>query len=422
MSDLLSQAEIDALLNGFDGDEGSQPVESAQQMQQSVDEGPNEITQSASSLASSNSKELSLEEKDVLGEVGNISMGASATTLSTLISQEVTITTPKVEIMSWEEIVNQYPKPYVVAKVQYTEGLIGTNLLIMKVEDIRILTNLMMGEEVQMQGEQLSELQLSAISEAMNQMIGSSCTSMSSLIRKKIDITPPTADYVDFSTDDRATYEKIYENTDIVKISFRMVVGTLIDSEIMQLLPLQFAKEMVSSMLSVQNVPPTQDSQPVRVEQPIETVQPSISPQQTFQQSPPQSFNQPMSMQPSNSQQQQFMNQAMNFAQEETRQSINVQPVQFQSLEDGHYMNYKENIGLIMDVPLQVTVELGRATRMIREILEFGPGSIIELDKLAGEPVDILVNGKIIAKGEVVVIDESFGIRVTDIIHPSKRI
>ena len=104
------------------------------------------------------------------------------------------------------------------------------------------------------------------------------------------------------------------------------------------------------------------------------------------------------------------------------REHVNVQPAQFQSFDDSRIMIEKKNISLIMDVPLQVTVELGRTHKLIREILEFGPGSIIELDKLAGEPVDIMVNGKPIAKGEVVVIDESFGVRITDIIHPSKRL
>lgn len=404
MSDLLSQAEIDALLNGFGGDSAEAP----QPTENKVEE---QVSQSQEPVASVNDSDddLSPEEIDVLGEIGNISMGASATTLSTLISQEVTITTPRVKVMTWEELAQEYPKPYIVAKVEYTQGIAGINLLIMQVDDIKVLTNLMMGEEVNMEAEELNELQLSAISEAMNQMIGSACTSISSMVSKKIDITPPTANYVDFSTEDKAVYTKLYEDGKIVKISFRMVVGDLIDSEIMQLLPIPFAKGLVKSILNVQSG--TQESEPVRVIQPQATVQPVIQPiEQPQQMAPPQpnyQYNAPQ----------------VNYEPEPVqRQPVNVQPVQFQSLEDAHYANHKENIGLIMDVPLQVTVELGRATRMIRDILEFGPGSIVELDKLAGEPVDILVNSKIIAKGEVVVIDESFGVRITDIVHPSKRL
>jgi flagellar motor switch protein FliN/FliY len=101
---------------------------------------------------------------------------------------------------------------------------------------------------------------------------------------------------------------------------------------------------------------------------------------------------------------------------------VNVQPAQFQSFENEEFGYDTNNIGLLMDVPLQISVELGRTTKKIREILDFGQGSIIELDKLAGEPVDILVNGRVIARGEVVVIDESFGVRITDILHPSKRL
>lgn len=425
MSDLLSQAEIDALLNGFGGEggEASAPAESSAQAEVQETAPTSMSSNSASGSVSSGDIELTDEEKDVLGEVGNISMGASATTLSTLINQEVNITTPRVEVMSWDELVDKYPKPYIVAKVEYTEGLIGSNLLIMKVEDIQILTNLMMGEEVKMEAEQLNELQLSAISEAMNQMIGSSCTSISSMVSKKIDITPPTADYVDFATEDKHTYSLSYQNTKIVKISFKMVVGTLIDSEIMQLIPISFAKDLVRSMLDVQNGQTAKKEEPLRTVQPQETVQPDIVPPPIIEQPVYQPQMEPQPQFAAPPQNYQYVQPQMNMQQDAVpKQSINVQPVQFQSVDDSHFMTYKENIGLIMDVPLQVTVELGRATRMIREILEFGPGSIVELDKLAGEPVDILVNGKIIAKGEVVVIDESFGVRITDIVHPSKRI
>ncbi|NLK36084.1 MAG: flagellar motor switch protein FliN, partial [Gracilibacteraceae bacterium] len=106
----------------------------------------------------------------------------------------------------------------------------------------------------------------------------------------------------------------------------------------------------------------------------------------------------------------------------EEQKVVNVQPVQYQSFDSDQWSIEKESIELIMDVPLEITVELGRTKKLIRDILEFGPGTILELDKLAGEPVDILVNGKYIAKGEVVVIDESFGVRITDIVSASKRL
>lgn len=415
MSDLLSQAEIDALLKGMPTDNDNTGIANPGAINPGVSN-----TASTIPIIDDGNTDLAPEEADVLGEVGNISMGSSATALSTLINQTVTITTPKVDITTWEELMEKYPKPYVVTKVEFSEGLIGSNLLIMKVEDIKILTNLMIGEEASNSDEDLTELQLSATGEAMNQMIGSACTSISSMVGQRIDITPPSTKLVNFSTEDRDAYGKIYGSEKIVKVSFRMIVGNLIDSEIMQLLPISFAKSMVKCIFSVQNQELGESAPPVK-EQPViqqAPPQPQVSTPSQSQPNIQQSFVQPQSNY------QEVYQQPMNFKAPEPgpRTPVNVQPVQFQSLEDPHYASYRENISLIMDVPLQVTVELGRATKMIREILEFGPGSIVELDKLAGEPVDILVNGKVIAKGEVVVIDESFGVRITDIVHPSKRI
>ncbi len=421
MSDMLSQAEIDALLNGVDLDDGpSVPEYEAQ--------------------AETKQQLLTDEEKDALGEIGNISMGTSATTLYALLGQKVNITTPRVNLATWEEISKLFVKPYVAVKVQYTEGLKGMNLLIIKEEDVKIITDLMMGGDGygNITGE-LNELHLSAISEAMNQMVGSSSTSLSSMFDKRVDISPPESTLIDNRSDiDRV---KIDKDDTVVQILFNLTVGNLIDSEIMQLIPLNFAKEMVANLMGGHK------SQPEPVKQ---APQPMPEPQmQAPQQMPPQPAQQPqMQQMPPQMQQmpqynmppQQFampndynpymQNTYMQMPQymqqppqaQHPAQPVNVQPVQFQTFDEGYGDFDKKNIGLLMDVPLQIAVELGRTTKKIREILEFGQGSIIELDKLAGEPVDILVNGKVIAKGEVVVIDESFGVRITDIIHPSKRL
>lgn len=384
MSDMLSQAEIDALLSGA-----------------------NVETNTSSGISS----DLTAEETDALGEIGNISMGTSATTLSALLSQKVSITTPKVTVMTWKEIVNQNSKSYVVVKVMYKEGLLGTNLLILNANDAKTITNLMMGGQAsQNEDGEVSELELSAICEAMNQMVGSASTSISSMIGKKIDISPPTAQFFNFSTDIVDVYNDLSGNDMVVRTSFRMTIGDLIDSEIMQIIPITFAKELVSSLLALNMGNVTANVQPT----------PQVAQQQTY------ATSEYVAEQPSYNYQSQ-VNSApaptFNYkAPEPPRIPVNVQPVQFQSLEDVGFSGNRENIGLIMDVPLQVTVELGRTNKLIRDILEFGTGSIVELDKLAGEPVDILVNGKRIAKGEVVVIDENFGVRITDIVHPSKRL
>lgn len=368
MNDILSQAEIDALLN-------NRNPASEQNYGQEV--------------------ELSEQEIDALGEIGNISMGTSATTLSTLLGQKVTITTPKVSVTTWEELSREYTLPYVSVRVEYINGLIGSNLLILNEPDVRIITDLMMGGSGVDSKEELTEFHLSAISEAMNQMIGSSATSMSSMFGKRIDISPPKAFLLTFSSDQ--PYGDVDYSQKIVKIAFKMVIGELLNSQFMQLLPISFAKKLVEGLFSTVN---KQADNNVTSKEPFkpeyhenknnnyETEKGSVQPEKV-----PKEYKQ-----------------------------VNVQPVHFQEFVDDEPEKESKNISLIMDVPLQVTVELGRTHKLIKEVLEFSPGSIIELDKLAGEPVDILVNGKAIAQGEVVVIDESFGVRVTDIIHPSKRL
>lgn len=388
MGDILSQAEIDALLNGS----YEEPAPMAE-----------------------SDVEFSEEEADALGEIGNISMGTSATTLFTLLGQKVLITTPQVSVTTWNELAGLQTDSHVGVEVKYTEGLKGMNLLILKESDTKIITDLMMGGDGSNTSGELTELHLSAIGEAMNQMIGSASTSMSSMFDKRIDISPPRAFMVDFGQGN--VVENLDGNEKLVKIAFRMVIGDLVDSEIMQLIPLEFAKTMAANLLQI-NVhsaptpivmePPTKAPEPpVQRTQSVSTPppQPQVQPRPEPQAQPVQRITMPPPREP-----------------EPPRNPVNVQYAQFESFEDNRYSVEKENINLIMDVPLEITVELGRTQRLIRDILEFAPGSIIELDKLAGEPIDILVNGKVIAKGEVVVIDESFGVRITDIVSPSKRL
>jgi flagellar motor switch protein FliN/FliY len=422
MGDMLTQAEIDALLNGTSSSDD--------------DNNYNDIASDELGNNQSSGGSLSTQEIDALGEIGNISMGTSATTLFTLLSQKVTITTPNVTVTTWEELSKNYSSQYVAVKVEYTDGLIGSNLLILKQDDVKIITDLMMGGEGTIVEGELSDLHLSAISEAMNQMIGSSATSMSSMFAKRIDISPPKAYMVSFDSGD--PYGDFEVGEQLVRVAFKMVVGDIIDSEIMQLLPMKFAKDLVSQLYNssdnarTKKEPEPQMQPPVMEQPPVQqpVMQPPPVQQQPVQQP---MMQQPMMQQPMMQQpmmQQPMMQQPMqgygfNGGYQEPqmgRNPVSVQPAQFQAFDDGLSASEKKNIGLIMDLPLQVTVELGRTQKLIKDILEFGSGSVIELDKLAGEPVDILVNGKAIAKGEVVVIDESFGVRITDIIHPSKRL
>ncbi|MHB1392442.1 MAG: flagellar motor switch phosphatase FliY [Clostridia bacterium] len=387
MSEMLSQEEIDALLRG---DSSAAP-------------------QDNSSSQADQSSELTSEETDALGEIGNISMGTSATTLFTLLNNKVNITTPKVSVVTWEELSGQYNTPYVAVQVHYKEGLQGSNLLIMKEDDVRIITDLMMGGTGENSNEPISDLHLSAIGEAMNQMVGSSSTSLSTMFNKRIDISPPRAFILYFQN--FGELEQFNPNEKVVKIAFRMEIGDIIDSEIMQLIPIEFAKDLVSNLLNnmagseglvlpdkqqTPQIKPAADSKPSN--------QPKQPPRQNILNN---SYNEKNQNEP---------------VRREDHKVVNVQPVQYQTFESDQWSAEKESIELIMDVPLEITVELGRTKKLIKDILEFGPGTILELDKLAGEPVDILVNGKYIAKGEVVVIDESFGVRITDIVSASKRL
>ena len=388
---MLSQEEINALLGGMTTDNSSSP--------------------------SSSENTLTTQETDAIGEISNICMGTASTTLYSLVNQKVTITTPTVTISSWDELVQDYAKPCVFINISYKEGIEGNNVLILQEDDVKVITDLMMGGDGTNLVDELSDLHLSAICEAMNQMMGSSATSLSSMLNQKVDISPPSAELVDLAGDIDSSRLGTFKDENFVKVYFRMEIGDLVDSSIMQLYPIRLAKELYRKFSSNQEAAPeVSATEPAKPE-------PSVN-----QQVQPQTVQQPMGQQPMGQQPMMGantgqpmmgmnMNQGMPYGYVPPAQDLNVQPVQFQPFSVGYNpVTQQENIDLIMDVPLEVTVELGRTHKSIKEILEFGPGTIIELDKIAGEPIDVLVNGKLVAKGEVVVIEESFGVRVTDII------
>ena len=389
MDGILSQEEISALLN---------------------DTGSENATQENS---------LTDNEKDAIGEIANISMGTAATTLFSLVNRKVEISTPVVSLATWDDIVEAYERPCVFIRIAYTVGLDGNNLLILKENDVKIITDLMMGGDGTNTDGELGELHLSAICEAMNQMMGSAATSLSSMLNKTIDISPPHADLVDLQESvDEGAIDEFLKNP-FVKISFKMEIGDLVNSTIMQLYPISFAREMCTSITqnmeqdAAANASVTPQPEPQPEPQPT----PQAAPQQTMQSQP--MMEQPMmgqAMQGQPMMGQPMMGQPM-MSQPMMGQPVNVQPAKFQPFMcDLSATFQKENIDLIMDVPLEVTVELGRTSKSIQEILDFAPGTIIELNKIAGEPIDVLVNGKYVAKGEVVVIEESFGVRITEII------
>lgn len=400
MDGMLSQEEINALLNGMGSDETSES---------------SDVNNSKSQIEES----LSVSEKDAIGEISNISMGTAATTLSTLVSQKVVITTPVVSYATLNDLTDNSDRPCVFVQISYKDGLAGNNILIIKELDAKIITDLMMGGDGTNTSDELSELHLSALCEAMNQMMGSASTSISSMLDKRVDISPPQASLVDLNdTIDVKNINKFLEGT-FVKVSFKMEIGDLVNSELMQLYPFDFARELYKNFAEThnKNMGKTGTTNPAAA---VNPEQPQMN--QSVGQGMPMGGQIPYPVQ---------MGGQMPYGMPMMGQmpyggqvpfgmpspDVNVQPAQFQAFSNNmNVLTQKENIDLIMDVPLEVTVELGRSNKSIKEILEFTPGTIIELNKLAGEPVDVLVNGKFVAKGEVVVIEESFGIRVTEII------
>lgn len=361
------------------------------------------LTGAASTMTAAPS--LTDAERDAIGEIANINMGTAATTLSTLLNNKVTITTPKVSYVTINEISAQYDKPCVFIHISYIDGISGNNVLILKEHDVKVITDLMMGGDGSNTDGELTELHLSAISEAMNQMMGSAATSLSSMLDKKVDISPPTASVVDLNDSIDDVTVSNFLSDELVQVSFDMRIGDLVDSQIMQLYPFDFARDLYQKFVGEVGI----GQEPVQPE-PVVAPEPQQMPEQTA--SMP-GMGMDMNMAAQQPQMQQAMPQQPYMM---PTPNVNVQPAQFQPFNAGvSPLMQQENIDLIMDVPLEVTVELGRSNKSIKEILDFSPGTIIELNKLAGEPVDVLVNGKFVAKGEVVVIEENFGIRITEI-------
>lgn len=495
---MLSQDEINALLQGMDLSDTADGSDTAAPAPESSTADNNDngyVTDTKPTIG--DGEVLTDVEKDAIGEVANISMGSSATTLYSLVNRKVNITTPVVTLATWKTLLDSYEKPCVFIQIKYTQGLDGTNILVLKEHDVKVITDLMMGGDGTNTDGELGELHLSAISEAMNQMMGSAATSLSTLLQTVIDISPPESSLFDLTEVKDGKEISPFLGGTFVKIAFRMQIDDLVDSTIMQLYPIDFAKKLVETFINTQmsSLDGTAEEQPTQVkdsasEQNMQgsaamagttdhMTQPGMDSMGQQSSMNMNGMNQmgmnpmgnmgmnqmgstPMGMNGMNqmggmNMSQMGMNQmgmnqmgnmngmnpmgntpmGMNGMNQmgnmngmgmmnqmgmmgmpgQNVQNVNVQPAQFQSFSnDNTGMTGQENIGLIKDVPLEVTVELGRTTKSISDILDFSPGTIIELDRIAGEPIDVLVNGKFVAKGEVVVIEESFGVRITEII------
>ena len=462
-ADIMSPEAIAAMLGG---EEGAQAADAAnddfEAMLARNDEAASETPLTQNGPISKEGM-LTAEEIDVLGEVGNISMGAVATTMYSLLDRRVSITTPRVSVYDAKDVLTIYRIPFVVATIEYVEGITGTNLLVLKVEDAALITDLLMGGDGKIEGPiELNEMHLSAMSEIMNQMMGASSTSLSKLLRTQINISPPKSTQVDVGFNVAGL---LGDEDMVTKVSFDMEIEGLLKSELIQLIPYEasrgFAKRFMDAGFGMSSgdgeetaAPRPAASSPAPAPAPAQQAAPAPPPaitepppspvpaqQQQAEQYPPPAYQQPQYPQPPYQQAPypaaQYPPPA--YQQDPYQQGpypppaypqgpypqpgmaqgrlVDVHPMQFQAFDSPGPVGEQKGMDLVYNIPLQVTVELGKTKKEISEILEFGTGTIVVLDKIAGDPVEIVVNGKLIARGEVVVIDENYGVRITDIIN-----
>lgn len=347
-------------------------------------------------LLNKNSKkqtqDLTDNEKDIIGEVGNISMSTAATTLSTILNKKVSITTPKVSWKSLREVVDDFQSPKVVATVGFKHGLSGNNVFMVDINDAAIIADLMMGGDGLVESTEMTELQQSAVAEAMNQMIGSASTAMATMVGKEIDINPPAVNL--WELDQEYELEGMDLNANVCKIEFDLTVEGLIESKIMQLFERETIDDIVNTMEGDLGSEPEASYEAPHQTKQMHSTEDIIQPQQ----------QEPVTQQP-------------------PKDPVTVQKPIFNELNPKTAPDSSpRNLDLIMDVPLEFSVVLGKSKKTIKEILSFGNGSVIELNKQADEALEIYVNGKLIAQGEVVVINENFGIRITNILSKEQRV
>lgn len=381
---------------------------------------------------------LSEMQLDAIGEIMNISMGSAATAVSELLNAKVWITTPKVSVVEASQLNYDRLEPAICVKIEYIKGLSGSNLMILKEDDVQLILNQLMGKPPVISPDfEFDELNISAVSEVMNQMMGASSTALADFLGMSIDISTPTP-YI-LSEVNIADLQN-YEQTDMVAaINFDLTIDGVIKSEFISVLDINLAATLADRVLggaaSVEAPAPEPQTTPAPTPapSPVEQVAPAPSPipqampaQQPVQPTAPMPTPQPM---PDMYAQQGYYgypgqpNPAM-YAQPvqpmmQPQPAVNyrnAQLAQFENFEAPLGTEQKENLQLLMDVPLQISVEIGSTRKKIKDILEFSQGTIIELERQAGAPVDVMVNGNLIARGDVVVIDDNFAVRITEIV------
>ena len=409
-------------------------------------------------------------EIDALGEMMNISLGASATAMSTLLGSTVHITTPKVKILTRDQFEFKKLEPAVGVEIAYVEGLEGSNIMMFSRNDVRIIVGTLLGEEVPDDKFELDEINRSAICEVMNQMMGASATALSEFLKFTVNISTP----VSFEITDAESFKNKYfpEAIPMVVISFTLEIEGKLKSEFLNIMPEKLAKRLLEPFeISLEEAAEVQTEdkesgskaaeetaekvieeaaekektqpdpepaptpqpepapQPAPVPQPASTPQPAPTSQPVYSQIPAgisadmnpailQLLNQMQQSQVQMMQLMQDMEKREQEGKKESREPALIRPANAPGLESSGSENGEEsaNQEMLMKVPLEITVEIGRTKKLVKDILEFTQGSLVVLDKMAGEQADLYVNGQCVARGDIVVVEDNFGIRITDIV------
>ncbi|WP_411681354.1 flagellar motor switch phosphatase FliY [Clostridium thailandense] len=396
MSNGLSQEEINALLAGDNSsEEAIEKPKRGRKKKASNSDDTKKIDKSEIVLTDI--------EKDLLGEVGNISMGSAATALSDMIGKKVNITTPVVSVTTLKKMREGFEIPNIALEIKYIAGISGKNVLLMKVSDAAIVANLMMGGTGQVQATTLSEIEESAVSEAMNLMIGSAATSMATMFTRKVDISPPQSKVWDSVTADMSEVE---DEEEVIEVAFKLNIEDLIDSVIMQVISAETAQKIIAIMTGTEVSEESSSN-----EQSADEVQSAGVVIESKQDAVEKMKEQVINKDEAKLEQEEKIESNCSLSNDTS--SLKMERVEYKQF--GDFENLSKNTSSIFDIPLNIQVVLGNAQRSIKEIMNFSNGTLLELNQLADQPVELHVNGKVIAYGEVVLVNGNLGINIIDV-------
>lgn len=392
-------------------------------------------------MANDENIEFNSYEIDAVGEILNISMGSAATAVSELLNAKVWITTPKVNVVKVGDLNYDNLEPAICVKIVYVEGITGLNMMVLKQNDVQLILNQLLGNPLVIDPDfQFDELNISAVSEVMNQMMGASATALSDLLGMTVDISVPMPYIIE-----SASFGDLCEmdaSETVVAVTFNLTVDGVMESEFMSVMSLPLAKTLSGKMIEKFSTPEEEEqpaapaaasTAPAAAAPTPAAAAPAPAPAAAApmpQQAPPMQpatqmpmggempMQQPMYQMPPQGAYG-YPNQYAAYGAYPPPPPVNIQNAQlhqFDAIDFGIPTDQKDNLKLLMGVPLEISVEIGTAKRKVKDILEFQQGTIIELERQAGAPVDIVVNGNLIARGDVVVIDDNFAVRITEIV------